>query len=423
MVNPPSNCVDDDRTEPPLGLLYLAAAARATGVNAVSVCDMTGAASEPDIDRGIAEIPEADVYGIGTLSTNYRYVQQIVRNIRKRTPAAYVVVGGPHATALPERTMEEIAPDAVVTGEGEDAFSDCITAFTAASPLLGIVRRPGRADVDSYSPPARDLVDMTSYSRRLMGRPLACLISSRGCGRHCLHCNSIVMGGGAGTARYRSPSSVVGELAGMRAGFECFRFNDDNFTGNPELAELLGMMTELDVRFRIFAMVEHLTEEVCSLLAQSGCVHVAVGLESLSSDNLAAIGKASQIGKEGNVRIAKEHGLTVRASFMVGLPYDSDVTVTACFERAAMLGLDEFAVYPLIPYPGTRIWCDPAKYGYTIVQDDFRQYVQIGRGGSSIYALSHRNFGPDDVRRWHSLADQLLRNAGVRPMALSKIAT
>jgi len=422
LVNPPSNSVEDDRIEPPLGLLYLYSTLLQNKFENVSLLDLTGSTSELELANKINSLPEADVYGISCFSTNYAYVKRIIQQVKERNPAAYVVLGGPHPTGMPDFTLQDSHANLVIKGEGEDAFAEAVNAFAQGKPSQMIVNGQGRKNIDSYAFPARSVVDISTYSRRLLGNSVIALLSSRGCRHRCIFCNSVVMGGGNRNVRYRSPENIIAEIKTIRDRFAYFRFNDDHFSGHPNLAELLLKLRAFDIKFRIFARVEDLDEVTCKLLKEAGCVHVTIGLESLNRDNLRIIGKARQAGFESNVKIAKAHGLIVRASFMVGLPFDNEKTVDESFTQATQLGLDEFAVYPLIPYPGTLIWKHPKKFGYTIVNTDFTEYVQMGRGGKACFALQHKNFTPADVENWLRAGTQLLIQAGVKHMSDSQIA-
>jgi len=422
MINPPSLCVEYVRLEVPLGLLYLASAAREREYNDIILYDMCGCTSEKEIAARIRNIPEAPIYALSALCTNHEYAKQVVRKIRIESPSAYIVMGGANPSALPELTLSETGVDVVVVGEGEDAFVSCIESCFLQQPVKGVVRGKPRNNIDTYPFPARDLVEADSYSRRLQGERVLSLLSSRGCIHRCAFCNSIVMGGGAAKVRYRSSDNVAREIESLRESCRYFRFNDDCFTANPRLKDLLARLSELDTTFRIFARIEDLTPEICRALRDSGCVHVAVGLESLNPDNLSIIGKAGQIGKERHVQAAKDAGLAVRAFFMVGLPYDTDETVEYYFSRVAELPLDEFSVYPMIPYPGTRIARHPQQFGYTIVNTDFRDYVQIGKGKRTCYALRHRNFEPEEVETWHHRVEQTLLDSGMRHSIDSDVA-
>lgn len=422
LISPPSNCVNDDRVEPSLGLLYLASNLREKGYRNVSVYDMGGSKSGLEIKERVENVPSADIYGITCFCTHYQYAKEVIRHIKSTNKSAYVVIGGPNPSGVPEFTYDDSGADAVVAGEGEDMFKDCIDSFVSGSRLVGIQKGVGRPNIDSYAFPARDLVDTASYSRELMGKRVISLLSSRGCKHHCTYCNSVVMGGGNKVVRYRSPDNIIEEIRTLRDSSKYYRFNDDHFTGNPNLEELLVKMRDLDIIFRIFARIEDLNETNSKLLKEAGCVHVAIGLESLYPPNLRIIGKRSQMGCEDNVQIAKSAGLVIRSSFLVGLPFDTDETIDQSFTRAAQLGIDEFSVYPMIPYPGTAIARSPEKFGYTIVNDDFTDYIQIGKGERTCFALKHKNFGPEDVKRWLETATRILKSGGVKHMSDSKVA-
>jgi len=422
LINPPSNCLDDDRLEPQLGLLYIASVLRENGIP-VQIYEMTGCKTESEIERKIENIPEGDIYGFTTYCTNYIYVKRCINHIRSKLNKALIVLGGPNPTGLPDLTLKNSKCDCVITGEGEDAFLQVVSAFLNKSEIPPIIRGINRIDIDTYPMPAWDLVDLNSYSRKLEGEGVVSIISSRGCKYNCAHCNSIVMGGG-NKVRYRSAENIVKEINFLRTkGFQKFRFNDDNFTGNPKLAELLSEIKKLEIRYRIFARIEDLTKNNCRLLAESGCCHISVGLETLNPDNLKILGKSTQIGlEEEHLKHAKTYGLTVRAYFMVGLPYDTDETIIKYFKKASELPFDEFSIYPLIPYPGTRIAKEPAKFGYEIVDTDFTHYVQIGRNKATTFALRHKNFTEHDVKRWYNYVEKLLLSSNKLLQSQSKIA-
>jgi anaerobic magnesium-protoporphyrin IX monomethyl ester cyclase len=423
LINPPSDCVDDDRVEPPLGLLYLASTLAENGFQDVNIIDMTGCKDESEVTGKINAVPQADIYGITCFCTNYQFARRIALNIRHISPSALIVFGGPNSSALPDFTLQDSGCDVVVIGEGEDALLNCVRKFSRGLSVKGTLYGRGREDINSYAFPARYLVDLSTYSRKLMGHTVVSLISSRGCIHHCIYCNSVVMGGGSKNPRYRSPGNIIDEIKSLRGSFAHYRFNDDYFTGNPNLEELLLRMRQLGIDFRVFAKLEDLDIKICGLLKSAGCVHVSIGLESLNPDNLRIIGKSEQIGKEQHIRIAKENGLIVRASFMVGLPYDSDRTIDHYFREAAQIGIDEFAIYPLIPYPGTALAKSPERFGYEIINTDFTQYIQMGKSRKTCYALRHKNFSPEDVQRWLNTATEILEINGTVHMSHSEIAT
>jgi radical SAM superfamily enzyme YgiQ (UPF0313 family) len=422
LITPPSDCVNDDRTEPSLGLLYVASTLRNSGYDNVSIYDMSGSKSDLEIKDKLTNIPDAEIYGVNCFCTNYKYAKDVIKHIREHNKSAYIGIGGPNPSGIPEFTYSDSGADVVIVGEGEDAFKGCIDSLLHKNKISGIVEETGRQDIDSYAFPARDLVNIKTYSRELLGKPTLAILSSRGRIHNCSHCNSVVMGGKNGNVRYRSADNIIEELTSLKDSYEHYRFNDDHFTGNPNLEELLTKMKELDIKFRVFARIEDLNKKNSRLLKEAGCAHVSIGLESLYPPNLKILGKMPQSGQEYNVQIAKSEGLIVRASFMVGLPFDNDKTIEESFKKAAILGLDEYAIYPIIPYPGTTIAKYPERFGYSIVNENFSDYVQMGREGRTCFALKHKNFNPEDVQRWFSRAGEILHSNGVKHMSESEVA-
>ena len=413
LIAPPSNCVEDDRLEPPLGLLYLASVLKENGYVDIEIVDLSGCGSEAEIADALERVPAADVYGITLVCSNHDYAKRCVQRARSAAPKAYIVAGGANATALPEFTLADLKVDAVVTGEGEDCFLDLVRRYTAGAPAKGIFRGAGRAEIDSYPFPARELVDLASYRKKLCGQASTSLISTRGCPFHCMHCNSTIMGGGSKGYRCRSAVNVAKEIEALiAAGIRAYRFCDDNFSANPHVFSLLERLADYRICFRIFARIEHLTEKFCRALRRAGCVHVFVGVESLNPENLRALGKAVQIGLASRIDCAAAEGLTVRATFMVGLPFDTNDTIERYFSEAARLPFAEFEIYPLVPFPGTRLAAHPERWGYRIIENDFRKYILIGKQRAATFALAHKTFSAEDVRRWRERAGEILRGRG-----------
>lgn len=427
LINPPSMLIENDRIEQNLGIAYIASLLIQEGYD-VSICELTGR-KDLDFSNILNSIPESDIYGITCFSTTYKSVKSIVHYLRNKNPYAYIALGGPHPTAMPEETLKDIECDSVVVGEGELAFLEIVEKYNSGIHVKGIVNEINNTDIDNYPIPARYLVDQSTYSRRFCNKKVISMITSRGCKYNCLHCNSIIMGGGSQEVRFRSVKSIMNEIQYLKKnGYDTFRFNDDNFAYNPNLKELLMEMKKENIKFRIFSRIEHLTEENTFLLKEAGCSFIGVGLESLNIDNLKFLRKGNMIKHIDNLKIAHNYNIVIRASFMIGLPFDTEENIIRDFSEASNLDFDEFAIYPLIPYPGTEIWKNPEKYGYRILNKDFNDYLQMGINRRTVFALMHTNpvtgytFYPEDVIRWYEISTNLLSKNKIH-MSESQIAT
>jgi radical SAM superfamily enzyme YgiQ (UPF0313 family) len=171
--------------------------------------------------------------GLVGISANFSaYADQamaLARAVRREYPQAPIVVGGHHATSLPQAVLAEPAVDYVVCGEGEAALVALAAALREGGDPFSITGVGGRrpdgtlrlpvgtavADLDQSPPPALDLIDQRFYRRRRK-RSLV-ITASRGCPFACSYC--CMTREGPLPYRRRSVASVLDELAaGVAAG-------------------------------------------------------------------------------------------------------------------------------------------------------------------------------------------------------------
>ncbi|MEL7157458.1 MAG: cobalamin-dependent protein [Actinomycetota bacterium] len=217
----------------PLGVLYLAAHARRQG-HEVSIYDGTFEADRSSFDRALSEA-RPDVVGISCVLPTRQAALDLAR--RARQTGAFVVAGGPDATAEPECYLRG-GFDAVVRHEGEQTLTAVLdladrghlaAQHLATEPGLalwdgdGVIdtgRRPPIADLDALPEPARDLIDMNRYLdawEAEAGYRSLTVSVSRGCARpECRHCGDAVHGD---DFRQRSPADVVAELVRIQEEF------------------------------------------------------------------------------------------------------------------------------------------------------------------------------------------------------------
>lgn len=398
-VHSPCDAVNDDRLEPPLGILYLAGVARDEGCS-VRVIDL---ASRGQADLA-AEVPVGfDVYGFSTYTVNFRVTLALADAVRVRNPRALFIAGGPHATALPEEVLAA-GFDAVVTGEGETALAAIVRAVRRGERPRGIVRGTPVADLDTLTFPDYDLLDFGTYSRELDGQRCVSVLSSRGCPYPCTFCNSRIMGAGT-PIRYRSPENVVAEVRQIKArGIDRIRFQDDIFTLDiRRVRRLAAALSREGVIYRCFSRVSTFTAEMAALVRGSGCIHVSFGVES-GSPALLAEHAMNKHQTPGDIRAALEHaraaGLRTRVYLMVGFPGETDGTVRETIELMKSTPWDEFAVYPLIAYPGTPLFEEPERFGILQIRRDYGEYVQVGRDFRAGFTIRTATFDERQVRVW-----------------------
>ena len=183
-----------------------------------------------------------DIVAYSSFTQNYHRTRQIHRIIKANLKDwATYIIGGIHATVLPEQTYEEMKVDCVFQGEGEQAIRDVVLGWDwskIAGAYYGnkLRRRPSLIqDLDSVPMPAYHLFpDFEKYlipPGTIRGiwekRGTVAVISSRGCPYHCVFCGSHAMFGRQ--VRQRSVGNIIKEIDLLvnNYGARSFWFADD----------------------------------------------------------------------------------------------------------------------------------------------------------------------------------------------------
>jgi radical SAM superfamily enzyme YgiQ (UPF0313 family) len=372
LLNPPSPFLIDQKAFPPLGILYLAAAAREAGIEA-EVRDLAG--GEGDLDAAVSGL-EGDVVGLTCTTPQYPWAQRVMQRLRVRLPRARFVAGGAHPSSAPERCVAD-GFDAAVAGEGERAILRIVREG-----LGGVVREPYVKDIDTLPPPARDLVDIRGYGYSIEGGLATTLITSRGCPYQCAFCSKDVWQRGV---RFHSVARVVSEIRECmdRYGFRHFLFLDDSLAlAKKRLREFCDAVDPLKVAWRAYARSDRTTREMLEDMKRAGCVEVGIGVESGSQKVLDAVCKGTTVEQNSRlVQWCREVGIVSNAFVMIGLPGETRETVEATRRWMEENRPDKFGYNIFSPYIGTPISAHPDRYDLkTYPMPDERSWVK-GRQG------------------------------------------
>lgn len=358
---------------PPLGLLYVAAAAEKAGFR-VALEDFFVSRNKPSRFR----FRDYDVVGITSDARRFPGALEIAR--RAKQQGCTVVMGGPHPTFVDGDVLTDGHADFVVRGEGEITFPELLGAIRRGDDpchVKGIgylvhgkvVRTPARElveDLDNLPFPARHLVDIDAYKRFGMKyggkRSIAVLSTSRGCPHECDFCVSSRMSGRRWRAR--TPESVVSEIEHVYRdyGYRAIAFCDDNFTVSPrrvrEICELI-IEKRLDIWWWSFSTANSLlrNEEMVSLMAKAGAKTVYIGVESPDPETLKAFKKdALPDAAPEAVSLLKRNNIEVFASYILGGLKDDRGAIlrTIRFARSLDTSVAQFSI--LTPYPGTALF-------------------------------------------------------------------
>lgn len=396
LINPPQPNSLDDKLDPPLGLMYIAAVLEKENIP-VKITDLCF------VDRKDwrEAIGYADTYGITVFSSSLYLAREIAGIAKENNPYCLVVVGGPHPTSLPIETSEFF--DVIVRGEGEYIFHP----FLGVNP---IITSTFIEPLDILPLPARHLVNLYAYTRKVAGDRSTSITASRGCPYRCAFCCKDVHGY---KVRYFSIDRVVEEIASINSnyGIKSFIFYDDTFAlDRNRFYPLCRELKKLNIIFRCNGNTRNNTLEDFHMLYDAGCREIAFGIESGSQEILDKINKGTTVkGNKLAIQNAKKARLCVKAFLMVGNPGESVKTIEDTKRFMKEADPDQYTVFNFIPLPGCDIWKNPNKYGVRIVDKDFKKYYNIAGHNEGGCVVETDNFTCSQVAQ---LRQELLLSLG-----------
>jgi anaerobic magnesium-protoporphyrin IX monomethyl ester cyclase len=373
LVNPPSPSGAPPSLFIPLGIGYLAAVLEKNQYE-VNVIDCQ--ALRPTRNQLKAELIKShpDVVGVTSATLTYKPALEIMKTAKEALSNCLLILGGPHVTVLDEQTLNE-APEAdiIVRGEGEQTMLE-LADLVSRSNLKNIqevegitfrrndkiVRNKDRAfiqNLDELPHPAYEHFQLSKY--KLSGKMYLPIITSRGCPFQCTFCLASKMCGKR--FRTRSPKKVVDELEWLRDvhGADVFAFYDDTFTFDIKRAyEICEEMKNrgFDLPWDCRTRVDRISTEILSKMRDTNCQLIHFGVESGSQKMLSAMKKGTTVEQnERAIRWAKEVGVSVAISVVVGYPGETADMLKQTFDFIRKTGPDYVYVCQAIPYPGTEL--------------------------------------------------------------------
>jgi anaerobic magnesium-protoporphyrin IX monomethyl ester cyclase len=375
----------------PLGLAQLAGVLEEQKID-VRIIDCTALSMGRQALAEAIRQQQPDIVGTTAL-TSFLYRAVEVAEVAKNVdPRIITVLGGPHATYLPEETLRENAAiDIVACGEGERVITDlvsCIERGGQLSQVKGIgFRSDGSVvltepqplvDVDELPLPAYHLLPMQKYHFTLLGR-FATVIASRGCPHRCTFCSEWRFWGGRW--RQRDPKKIGDELELLvrKYKIESIWFGDDCFNVSAEM--IRGVCDEIKTRNLSFnwfyqgradLLVEH--RDLLPVMRETGNRMVQIGIEAATDDELEEMNKNLSLDKVAEaVKLLRDHDIVTQGLMIVGTRSDSADSIIQ--KVRYMKGLDvDFPIFTMFtPFPGSDVY-DEAKANNWLESEDYSLY-------------------------------------------------
>ena len=346
------------------------------------------------------------VIGITAMTPQFQRTVQIAKGIFERFSGVLTVIGGHHASIMPDKTLEEnYGLDLLVCGEGEETFLEIINKYKekgwkkegflndteSLRTIDGIAfrdkdnnikinkSRKQIEDLDSLPSPTWDLLPVEKYlplPNQYLNKPVIHMVSIRGCPFDCGFCsNNSVFGR---KIRARSPERVVEDIKYVKSKYNIkeISFWDDTMTVNKKWLERFCnclIENKVNVTWTCYSRVDTVNLEILKLMKKAGCWNIFYGYESGNQQLLDNINKGITLEQIRNAnKWTKEAGIEVRASFMIALPGETPEMAKKTIDFAIELE-PEYAQFSITtPYPGTKLYETAKQSGR--LRDDFSKY-------------------------------------------------
>jgi radical SAM superfamily enzyme YgiQ (UPF0313 family) len=327
------------------------------------------------VDHDLASALRAfapDMVAITTLTPEVYIAQDVLQQVKSFSPEIFTVVGGHHATLLPQDFFLPQV-DAVAIGEAEISFPELVRAVAGRRGLNGVPNivwqdRDGtfvrneqstnRIDLGRLPMPRRDLTE--SYRNEyffLFDKPDTSVATSRGCPFRCGFCS--VHEFYRGRTSQMPPRRVLSEIATVTT--DHITFVDDNFLMNAgrentiaDLIQAEGIRKRFSMECRTDSIVRH--PDLVEKWVRVGLYAVLLGLEGGSDQILKGVNKSCTIDTNNRaIQILQDNGVIIWGAFLVDPDWTrDDFQRLRDYVSQKQITHTQFTV--LTPLPGTKLY-------------------------------------------------------------------
>lgn len=291
-----------------------------------------------------------------------------------------IFAGGPLASIDAQEWVffDFLGLEYIIKGDGEKAIVEVLKCIKSGGNITECKYVTNRQysffneikDINSLSFPQRPYINENIISsRRSDGNcKTASMITSRGCLYHCKYCVS-------GNMKYkkfrkRSYKDIIDEMQYIKEKYQIkdIIFYDDCFFYNPSkvhqeifdfcsmlIQRKIDMTWQMEIRCDLF---ENISDKDTTLLYQSGCRQINLGIEKTTLEGLQYLGKNISLDGLANhvMRVKSISNIKVAGTFILGGKDETIDNIKQMIEESTKMNLD-FAHYnPLFIYPGTPIY-------------------------------------------------------------------
>jgi radical SAM superfamily enzyme YgiQ (UPF0313 family) len=331
------------------------------------------AEQEPEL-KEVLESYQPDVIGCGAFTADMKGAKQVCAEAKKLMPGILTVVGGQHATVMPQDFFDDTI-DVVVVGEGvhpfrkicqrrekQKSFEDIDNICYRKNGKMVFTRKTEHPPLDTLPWPDRSLSDHLRDHYKLyilMDKPLpyVSLRASMGCPYNCKFCSVSSM---FNRKVYRhSVDRIIQELEALDT--PGIFWVDDEFLIQPEKSMELAKAIE-KAGIKKYHLVANRSDtvinnpELVEAWANIGLKFMGIGLESHRDEELKSLNKQATVAmNEEAIRICHENDIWARGIFIIQTDYEKK-DFRSLSKYIKDVGVDSSTFTIITPLPGTDLY-------------------------------------------------------------------
>jgi hopanoid biosynthesis associated radical SAM protein HpnJ len=339
------------------------------------------------VDQVAAMAKDYELIVLHTSTPSFSNDARFAARLKEENPRVIVGMVGPHVGVMPSESMNGApAVDWIAIGEFDYACKDVASGMPLRDVAGLAYREDGRVEFTAPRPAIQNMDELPTvmdvYKRDLtienyfigyLQHPYVSHYTGRGCRSKCTFCLWPQTLGGH-SYRVRSVENVLNEMALAKKYFPQVReffFDDDTFTDNATRAEEIAKgLGKLGLTWSCNAKA-NVPRKTLEVLKANGLRLLLVGYESGNQQILNNIKKGIRldIAREFS-KNAKELGITIHGTFILGLPGETPETIQQTIRYACEIEPETIQVSLAAPYPGTELYRQAQEQGWLQPQSD-----------------------------------------------------
>lgn len=395
---------------------------------------------------------QVDLVGISAMTCYAPRAYEIAQRFRAK--GITVVLGGVHPSYMPDEAAHYA--DSVVIGEAENTWPMLLQDFEEGK-LQKFYRMESFPAMEGYRQTRLDLLRQDAY---MTGQ---CLMTTRGCHFECEFCSVSPFNGK--TTRRRPVPEVIAEMQRVKewrqskivdkmlkgpiferfktsirfySGIEdgtFFAFVDDLHNSNRTYCkELWTALKALDIKWGAQCTLFLGDEpDMVKLAADSGCVAMFVGMESIFEESIDETNKPfNRVEQyERQIKCFHDHGIMLNPGVIFGFDHDDDTVFEKTVDFLIQNNMELAYFNILTPLPGTPLF-DRMKAEGRILHNEWEKYdgkhvvfkpkrMSMETLQEGFYWANHRFYSHDSIMRRLFYTNQRLLARWMMNMAFRSI--